>query len=286
MSTIPIIPTRELSLKYDKLSNDLYDAQNIFNKKINTNERLIEQNMNVYYKQELQNSCLKIILLAVLTIMIVVLLYRLKVFDSILILTIIILAIIVLAMLLVYYLYYLNDYQSYLERSSRNTAKDLANSTTPIGNELECNDEESNIIGSALSKDTRSMGTSLQSNYNKLLKDIDSNFDVWAKGDHISSKSINENNSKNVDLDMNNYRVITDGKNVSITDVTSKFNGLPSTAITYEQCEYIGANHNGMPLEKKYMYSSIPCKYYINYKSNGLFTKDPKGNFVKTVSGL
>lgn len=278
--------TRELSFKYDKISDNLYNAQNIYNTKINTNTQLIQQNMENHYKQEVQNTSLKVILLAVFLIMIVVLLYRLKVFDSIMILSIIIVAILVLAMLFIYYSYYLYDYQSYIDRASRNTANGLSNNTVPIGNELDCEDEESNIIGNALSKDTRSTGTSLQSNYNKLLKNIDSNHDVWSNGDHISSKPINENNTKHVDLDINNYRVITDGKSINITDVVGKFNGLPGNSITYEQCEYIGANHNGMPLENKYMYSSIPCKYYINYKSNGKFIKDSSGKFIPTSSGL
>lgn len=282
-----IDPIRELSLKYDKISNNLYDAQNIYNKKINTNTQLIEQNMKSYDKQEVQNNSLKIILLAFFIIMIVVLLYRIKVFDSIMILSVIIVAIIILAMLLIYYSYYLYDYQSYIDRASRNTANKLSNNTVPIGNELDCDtEEESNIIGNALSKDSKNMGASLQSNYNKLLKNIDSNFDVWTNGDHISKTPINENNVKNVDLDANAYRSVTNGKTVSTTDIIGKFNGLPSNTITYEQCEYIGANHNGMPLENKYMYSSIPCKYYINYKSNGKFIKDASGKFIPTSSGL
>ncbi len=280
-----ISPTVQLSLKYDKLSNMLYDEKNAFEKKININEKLIEQNMEINYKQELQNNSLKIILFAFFLIMIVVLLYRLKVFDSLMILIIMIVAILILAMLMIYYLYYLEDYHSYLERASRDTAKKLSNSTTPIGNELNCDfenqEEEENIIGNALSKDTRSIGTSLQSNYNRLLQHTDSNFDVWAKGDHISTNKINSNNTKNVDLNIDDYRVVATEQGIKITDVTGKFNGLPSTAITYEQCEYIGANHNGMPLENKYMYSSIPCKYYVNYKSNGLYTRDNSGNFTK-----
>ncbi len=286
MST-PIIPTRELSLKFDKLSNNLYDAQNIYNTKINTNERLIEQNMETNYKQEVQNNVLKIITLAFFIIMIVVLLYRLKVFDSLMILVIIIISILVLAMLFIYYVYYLSDYNSYLERISRSTAKKLENNTVPIGNELNCEDEE-NVVGNALLKDTRSTGTSLQSNYNRLLQSTDSNFDVWAKGDHISTNNINNNNTKNVDLDIMDYRMMVsnDGKSINITDVTGKFNGLQGSAITYEECEYTGANHNGMPLQNKYMYSSIPCKYYVNYKSNGLYTKDSNGKYIKTKSGL
>ena len=283
-----IDPRSELSLKYDKLSNDLYDIQNIYNKKINTNEQLIEQNMNINYKQEIHNISLKIILLAIFIIMITVLLYRIKVFDSLMILTIIIVSILILSMLLIYYLYYSYDYNSYLERVSRNTANSLINNTEPIGNELNCPGEESNIIGNSLSNNTRSTGTGLQSNYNRLLKDIDSNYDVWANGDHISTKSINNNNQKHVDLDMANYRVIStnNGKSTKITDVIGKFDKLPSSSITYEECEYIGASHNGMPLKNKYVYSSIPCKYYVNYKNNGSFTKDVNGKFIKIESKL
>ena len=63
MSNIPppIISTTELSLEFDKMFNNLYDTQNILNKKINTNESLIRQNMLDYQTQEVQNNSLRII---------------------------------------------------------------------------------------------------------------------------------------------------------------------------------------------------------------------------------
>ena len=36
-----------------------------------------------------------------------------------------------------------------------------------------------------------------------------------------------------------------------------------------------------MPLEKKYMNSTIPCNYYIDYKENGKYIKDNSGKLRK-----
>ncbi len=283
MST-SIVPTTELSLKFDKMFDNLYDTQNILDNKIITNDSLIRQNMVDYQKQDTQNNALRIILVAVFLICIVVLLYRLKVFDSPMILTIIILAIIILAMLIVYYLYYMNDYNSYLERVSRDTNKTFSNSTAPIGNELNCDylqEEESNLnIGSASIKDNNLIGKSLQSNYNRLIQNTNTNFNVWEEGDHISKKSINDNNVKNVDLDMANYRYI-DSIGGS-TDIVGKFNALPNGA-TYYDCEYTGSNPNGIPMQSKYIKSTIPCKYYIDYKETGKFIKNSSNTGYQSV---
>ncbi len=277
MSNTGFKPSQELSLKYDHLINGLYDAKNIYDTKIITNEKLIEDNMNTYYKQELHNQSLKIMLLAFFIICIVVLLYRLNLFNSLYILTIIIVAIILLAMLFIYYSYYMYDYNSYLNRISKETAKSLSNNNVPIGNELNCDylqEEESNIN---IGKIDSSSGKTLQSNYNKSLKNIDSNYDIWLKGDHNSTQKINENNYKNVDLDISDYRNSKNG----LTDIVGKIKPINPNDATYYECEYIGANHNGMPLEKKYMNSTIPCNYYIDYKENGKYIKDNSGKLRK-----
>jgi hypothetical protein len=271
------IPTRALSLKFDKIFNNLYDETNVLDNKIITNERLIEQNMKSYITQEIHNNSLRIISIAFFLICIVVLLYRLNLFDSLMILTIIIVAIIILAMLLIYYLYYMYDYNSYIERVSRNTRNSLLKKSIPIGNELNCDylqEEESNLMVNNNNVNNAS--------YNRSLQTTNTNFNVWSEGDHISTKDINENNNKNVDLDMIHYRNVHNMNGIPVsTDVIGKFNGLPSNVITYEQCEYIGANHNGMPLKNKYKYSTIPCKYYIDYKSNGKYIKNANNNYVK-----
>lgn len=277
MSNTGFKPSQELSLKYDQLINGLYDAKNIYDTKIITNEKLIEDNMNIYYKQELHNQSLKIMLLAFFIICIVVLLYRLNLFNSLYILTIVIVAIILLAMLFIYYSYYMYDYNSYLNRISKETAKSLSSNNVPIGNELNCDylqEEESNINIGIIDS---SSGKTLQSNYNKSLKNIDSNYDIWLKGDHRSTQKINENNYKNVDLDISDYRNSKNG----LTDIVGKIKPINPNDATYYECEYIGANHNGMPLEKKYMNSTIPCNYYIDYKENGKYIKDNSGKLQK-----
>ncbi len=283
-----IIPTNELSLKFDSMFNNLYDTQVLLDKKIVTNEALIRQNMSDYQNQEIQNNSLRIISLSVFLICIVVLLYRLKVFDSLMILTIIIVAIIVLTMLLIYYLYYMYDYNSYLNRASQDTNNSFANSTAPIGNELNCDylqEEESNLnIGSAKAPDTRSIGASLQSKYNRSLQNTNTNFNVWEEGDHISRANINNNNTKNVDLDMADYRYIN-----SIggsTDITGKFNSLKG-GMTYYDCEYNGSNLNGIPMQNRYIKSTIPCKYYMDYKETGKYVKNASNTgYVTIKSGL
>ncbi len=277
-----VMPSQQLSLKYDKLINDLYDTKNVYDTKIVTNEKLIQENINAYYKQEMQNTSLKIILLAFFVILIIVLLYRLRLFDSIYILSIMIVSIILLAMLFIYYLYYMYDYNSYLNRASRNTANNILknNNQEPIGNELNCDflqEEESNIMIGNISSSNGTNASLLQNNYNKLLQNTNSNYDIWLKGDHISKQKINENKYKDIDLDIPDYRVTKDG----ITDVIGKIGPINPKDATYYECEYIGANHNGMPLEKKYMNSTIPCKYYIDYKENGKYIKDNNNNFIK-----
>lgn len=287
MTTLPIVSTTELSLKFDKIFDDLYDTQNTLNKKIITNESLIRQNMNDYQNQEIQNNSLRIISISVFLICIVVLLYRLKVFDSPMILTIIIIGIIVLAMLLIYYLYYMYDYNSYLNRASQNTYKSLENNTAPIGNELNCDylqEEESNLnIGNV--KNTNSIANSLQSNYNRLLQNTDTNFNVWEEGDHISKKIINDNNTKNVDLDMKDYRYVDSIQ--GSTDIIGKFNPIDPKGATYYDCEYVGSNPNGIPMKSKYIKSTIPCKYYMNYKESGKYIRNVSNTGYQTVkSGL
>lgn len=282
--TTPLVTPNELSLKFDKMFNNLYDTRIDLDKKIITNESLIRQNMNDYQNHQIQNNSLKIISLAVLLICIIVLLYRLKVFDSIMVLTIMVVAIIVLAMLLIYYLYYMYDYDSYLNRASQNTYNSFANTTIPIGNELNCGEEESNLnIGSAKGQDTRSIGTSVQSDYNRLLQDTNTNFNVWEEGDHISKKNINENNTKNVDLDMANYRYI-DSIGGS-TDIIGKFNALKD-GMTYYDCEYNGTNPNGIPMQSRYIKSTIPCKYYMDYKETGKFVKNKSNTGYQTVKSV
>ncbi len=283
----PFIPTNELVLKFDKMFDNLYDTQNILNQKIITNETLIRQNMDEYQTQEVQNNSLRIISISVFLICIVVLLYRLKVFDSPMILTIIIVGIIVLSMLLIYYLYYMYDYNSYLNRASKNTYKSLENNTAPIGNELNCDylqEEESNLnIGNV--KNTNNTNTSLQSRYNRLLENTNTNFNVWEEGDHISKNNINDNNIKNVDLDMKNYRYIDSVQ--GSTDIIGKFNPINPNGATYYDCEYIGTNQNGIPMKSKYIKSTIPCKYYMNYKETGKYVKNVSNTGYQVVkSGL
>ncbi len=275
-----IDPNIELSLKYDKMFDNNYNMQISLDKKIILNESLIKQNITDFEVQNVQNNSLRIIVISIFIIFIVVLLYRLKVFDSPMILTIIIIAIIVLTMLLIYYLYYMYDYKSYLNRVSRNTSKLFTKNTIPIGNELDCTDEELDIA------DIKSLSNSqsLQPNHNKLLKDTETNFDVWKNGDHKSSNNINNNNVKNVDLDMNNYRYI-DSLGIS-TDVTGKFDSLPDSSTTYYDCEYAGANPNGIPMQNRYIKSTIPCNYYIDYKENGKFVKNESSTYNSIKSKL
>ena len=272
----------ELSLKFDNVFNNLYDTQNILDKKIITNESLIRQNMIDYQNQEVKNNCLKIISLSLFLICIVVLLYRLNVFDSIMILTIIIISIIILTMLLIYYLYYMYDYNSYLNRISQDTYHSLSKNITPNGNELNCDflqEEESNSnIGNVMNDN--SIGKSLQSKYNRLLENTNTNFNVWEEGDHISKKNINDNNIKHIDLDMTNYRYV-DSMGGS-TDIVGKFNSLKD-GITYYDCEYVGSNPNGIPMQNRYIKSTIPCKYYMDYKENGKFVKNNVNNTYLSV---
>jgi hypothetical protein len=257
-----------LSNQLNQIFNNNYDRTNMLDSKIQTNEDLIRTYIDSYQAQYLKNASLHIITLASFLILILVILYRFGLIPSTMILFVTIVAIIVLSMLIIYFNYYQNDYQSYLDRINRNTQEVLAKDVRrPLGNELNCEAQEEELYYDPTSKMN---GKSMQSSYDKLLK-TDSNYNVWLNGDHRSSKPINENTQRLVDENLsskNNY------------DIRNKLEEINSNYATYYDCEYTGTRTNGMPIKMKYEKSTIPCNYYINYKESAKYKKN--GNsFIK-----
>lgn len=269
-----------LTLKFDQITNDLYDTSNMYDTKIKSNESLITEYNNMYLAQNLKNNILKTWTLSFFIIFIAVFLYYSNVINSHMVLLIIIVAIIVLTMLITYFLYYTYDYDAYLDRISKNTAKSLESGKSPIGNELTCENIEDEDINIDLD-DKNLVSKSLQNNYDKSLNaTTNSNYNVWLNGDHVSDKSINENNYVNVDLDQSNYRYVDSNNS---TDVVGKFNKISPEGATYYDCKYVGANHNGMPLKNEYIKSTIPCSYYVDYKETGKYLME-NGKYVSLYS--
>jgi hypothetical protein len=255
---------QKLTLYYDTLFNRKYDKINSLDKQIDTNEDLILTNINEYSKQMNQNNSLKVILFASFLILIVIILYHYNLIPSPMILIIIIIAVIVLAMLIIYFNYYKNDYVDYLERINRETNQSFEKVNKPVGNELNCDFEEEEGILFDKSKLANN-----KQNYNYLLKTT-SNYDVWKNGDHITSSSPNENTRQIVDQ---NWNASKPPNKDSDYDKRSPFNSLADSATTYYDCEYTGANMKNVPFNMKYMKSTVPCNYYVNYKQTGKFKK-------------
>ncbi len=245
---------QKLTFYYDTLFNRKYDMINKLDKNINTNEDLIRIDYDTYSKQMIQNNSLKMLSLASFLILLVVLLYYFNLIPSTMILIVIIIGIIVLTMLILYFSYYKNDYVNYLDRMNRQTQNSFEKQNKPVGNELNCDFEEEEGIYFDKSKNKL---TNNNQNYDYLIKS-DSNFNVWKNGDHITSASPNENTRQIVDQNWD----ASDSK----YDERNPFGSLADSSTTYYDCEYNGANMKNAPFNMKYVKSTIPCNYYINYK--------------------
>lgn len=270
-ATLPT--TQKLSFSLDTIFNDNYDKTNTLESKIQTNNDMIRTYDNLYEKQRVKNASLQVIAIATLLIFIAVVLYYYDLIPSAMILALIVVGVIVLSMLIIYYAYYSNDYDAYLERINRNTQKGFEKKDKrPItDDDLRC-DEDKEVDEDAEEEEimfdpSKYNGKNTQAAYNKLLK-TDSNYDVWANGDHKSNNPINENTKRMVD---ENLKANADS---STYDLRTGFDGLNPTETTFYDCEYTGANVNGMPIQKVYEKSTIPCHYYIDYKERAKYIKE------------
>jgi hypothetical protein len=250
--------TQKLSLKYDDVFNKNYDKINGLTSQISTNDDLIRTYNEDNFKMDIQNMVLQIIAVATVLIFIVVLLFRFGLFASVTLLATIVASIVVLAMLFIYFTYYSDDYNAYLDRVSRETGKKMDKGDEPMGDDLSCNmyeEEEGATIG-----DTSNEILNYDiSSKNDLLKP-DSDYNVWLDGDHKSSNKINENSVRYVDSKYGE-------------DVKGKFNGISPEGATYYDCRFKGADFNGDPLKKDILKTTVPCKYFINYDEMGKYTK-------------
>jgi hypothetical protein len=262
----------KLSLTLDKIFDDNYNQSNTLHSKIQTNEDLIRNYDITYQKQFLQNQSLKIILLASILILLLVFLYYYEIIPSQMILFISTLSILVLSMLIIYFQYYSSDYQSYLDRINRKTQSEFASEKTVMtgGNdELKCDDDSDELTG----EEYDPKGKNRSSSYDRLLK-TDSQYNVWMNGDHKSSASINDNHTRYVDDD------IKKSDPYQPYDIKSSFGALGSNEVTYYDCVYRGSNGNGLPIQKRYEKSTIPCDYYIGFNEVAKYKKNGN-NFVK-----
>ncbi len=270
--TDPVVIANKLSFKYDSLFDSLYDKRNHLDSQIKTNQELIQIYNQDNYKRDIQNDALKSLLLAFFIILLIVLFYKLRFYDSVMVMLILSASIIVLTMLYIYYTYYMYDYEKYLERVSRQTQDNLNDENAPIDtNALSCDSEFEGNVGNVY--DTNSIHSDPNASSRNLKPD--SNYNVWENGDHKSQ--ISEDNDPE-------YRYIDSN---GASDVKGTFNKLTPDGVTYYDCKYNGTNSNGMAFEDKYQ-SAIPCKYYIGYdetaryvKYNGTLQKvDKNGNKI------
>ena len=254
--TDPVVVANKLSFKYDSLFDSLYDKRNHLDSQIKTNQELIQIYNEDNYKRDIQNESLKSLLLAFFIILLIVLFYKLKFYDSVMVMLILSASVIVLTMLYIYFTYYMYDYDKYLERISKQTQDKLLDENAPIDtNALSCDSEFEGTVGDVYSNSIKSDPSASA----RLLKP-DSNYDVWSQGDHKSQVS-EENNIE--------YRYIDSN---GASDIKGSFNKLSPDGVTYYDCKYTGSNPNGLPFEDKYQ-SAIPCKYYIGYDETARYVK-------------
>ncbi len=249
---------QKLSLKYDDVFNKNYDKINSLTSQISTNDDLIRTYNEDNFKMDIQNMVLQIIAVATVLIFIVVLLFRFGLFASVTLLATIVASIVVLAMLFIYFTYYSDDYNEYLDRVSRETGKKMEDGDEPMGDDLSCDmyEEEG---GPTIGDTSNEILNYDISSKNGLLKP-DSDYNVWLDGDHKSSNKINENTVRYVDSKYGE-------------DVKGKFSGISPEGATYYDCRFKGADFNGDPLKKDILKTTVPCKYLINYDEMGKYTK-------------
>ena len=259
--------TNQLLLKYDQKFNKNYDQSNILNKAIMSKNKMIYMTEVESAKKNKMIGIMTYLLILVIIIMFQVIVSTVGIIDSKVAIGISIFAIIIF--LYKIYSNYIWSTHNYLTAIASATAKGMKNAA--IVNLLPSDINKPYHCPAICKKKPNSPEEESTTDFNNnsdRLRFIrtDSSRDVWRLGDQPETTFTTKDDPKpygqNSDIPV--YRATEE--EMKYNEPKPWFGGINASGATYYDCEWTGGDSKGMPVNKYYQNTTIPCHYYPGFK--------------------